>query len=61
VGLVAAIPATIFYNVFSARIDADAGSIVRFSEELEEDLTQLGGPGAAAAPGPGHGARAKSG
>jgi biopolymer transport protein TolQ len=61
VGLVAAIPATIFYNVFSARIDADAGSIVRFAEELEEDLSQLGASGAAAAKGPGPGARATSG
>jgi biopolymer transport protein TolQ len=61
VGLVAAIPATIFYNVFGARIDASVGSIERFAEELEGDLEHLARSNTEAAPGPGRGARATSG
>jgi len=60
-GLVAAIPATIFYNVFSARIDAAAGSIDLFAEELEEDLGHITGSDLAAAQAPGPSARATSG
>jgi biopolymer transport protein TolQ len=38
VGLLAAIPATIFYNIFVGRIDGIATSIGLFADELEQDL-----------------------
>jgi biopolymer transport protein TolQ len=41
VGLLAAIPASIAYNVFGARIDAIMGMLERFSAQFEEDLGQL--------------------
>ncbi len=40
-GLLAAIPATIAYNVFAGRIDTILGMLDRFSAQLEEDLVQL--------------------
>jgi biopolymer transport protein TolQ len=39
VGLLAAIPATIFYNLFVGRVDAIGASIDLFSSELEEDVS----------------------
>ncbi len=44
-GLVAAIPASIFFNIFAARIDETRASIDLFQEEFAEDLTRLGAPG----------------
>ncbi len=41
VGLVAAIPAMIFYNQFGATIDAIVNSISSFSSQFEEDLRYL--------------------
>lgn len=41
VGLVAAIPATIFFNIHSAKVDDLDHSIDRFRSELEDDLNQL--------------------
>ncbi len=41
VGLVAAIPATIFYNHFAAEVDREAHTIGKFAIELEEDLRHL--------------------
>jgi biopolymer transport protein TolQ len=41
VGLLAAIPATIFYNVFVGRIDEIQSSIDLFANELSEDLVSL--------------------
>ncbi len=41
VGLLAAIPATIAYNVFVARIDVILGMLDRFSAQLGEDLVHL--------------------
>jgi biopolymer transport protein TolQ len=41
VGLVAAIPATIFYNVHTAKVDGLEHSIDRFRAELEDDLNEL--------------------
>jgi len=41
VGLLAAIPATIFYNVFVGRIDELRSSIDLFNEELSEDLIAM--------------------
>jgi len=41
VGLVAAIPATIFYNIHSAKVDELEVSIERFRIELEDDLAAL--------------------
>jgi len=41
VGLLAAIPATIAYNVFSARIDAIVGMLDRFTSDFDEDLARL--------------------
>jgi biopolymer transport protein TolQ len=52
VGLLAAIPATIFYNLFAGRVDAIGASIELFSGEFEEDLqhmTQRAGRTSAAA------------
>jgi len=51
VGLLAAIPATMAYNAFVARIDDVADSMGIFSKEFEADLAALGGgdSGAAAA------------
>ena len=40
-GLLAAIPATIFYNIFVARIDNVRADIDLFCEELTEDLATL--------------------
>lgn len=40
-GLIAAIPATIFYNHFAAEVDREANTIGRFSIEFEEDLRHL--------------------
>ena len=39
VGLLAAIPATIFYNLFVGRVDAIGSSIELFSRELEDDVS----------------------
>ena len=41
VGLLAAIPATIAYNVFSGRIDGILGTLERFTGHFEEDLGRL--------------------
>ena len=41
VGLLAAIPATIAYNVFAARIDAIVGMLERFTSDFGEDLAKL--------------------
>jgi biopolymer transport protein TolQ len=41
VGLLAAIPATIFYNLFAGRIDSIGASIDLFSGEFEEDLQRM--------------------
>ncbi len=41
VGLVAAIPATIFYNHYSAKVDAIVASMRRFDAELRDDLDHL--------------------
>jgi biopolymer transport protein TolQ len=41
VGLVAAIPATIFYNHFAGQVDSVATSIGTFATELEDDLKHL--------------------
>ncbi len=46
VGLVAAIPASIFFNVFAARIDEIRAAIELFQEEFAEDLARLGPGGA---------------
>jgi biopolymer transport protein TolQ len=40
-GLLAAIPATIAYNVFAGRIDEIRGLLERFSAQLQEDLVHL--------------------
>jgi biopolymer transport protein TolQ len=52
VGLLAAIPATIFYNIFVGRIDEIRSSIDLFSAELAEDLGAMmhgaASPGASA-------------
>lgn len=48
VGLLAAIPATMAYNAFVARIDSITDSIAIFSTEFEEDLALLGGASASA-------------
>ncbi len=45
VGLLAAIPASIFFNVFAARIDELRASIELFDEEFTEDLARLGAGG----------------
>ena len=45
VGLFAAIPATIFYNYFGARVDVIKSSLDLFEEEFERDLDTLGMPG----------------
>ncbi len=42
VGLLAAIPATIFYNIFVARIDNIRAEIDLFCEEFAEDVAKLG-------------------
>jgi biopolymer transport protein TolQ len=42
VGLLAAIPASIFYNVFAARIDELRAAIELFQEEFAEDLSRMG-------------------
>jgi biopolymer transport protein TolQ len=42
VGLLAAIPASIFYNVFAARIDELRASIDLFDDEFSEDLAGMG-------------------
>jgi biopolymer transport protein TolQ len=44
-GLLAAIPASIFYNIFAARIDEIQASIDLFSEEFSEDLARIGPAG----------------
>ena len=41
-GLVAAIPASIFYNDFAARIDEIRASIDLFQQEFSEDLVRMG-------------------
>lgn len=41
VGLLAAIPASIFYNLFAGRIDAVDTSIELFSSEFESDLQRM--------------------
>ena len=41
VGLLAAIPATIAYNAFGARIDSILSMLERFSGHFEEDLGRL--------------------
>jgi biopolymer transport protein TolQ len=41
-GLLAAIPASIFYNIFSAGIDEVRGSIDLFQEEFAEDIARIG-------------------
>ena len=41
-GLIAAIPASIFYNDFAARIDEIRASIDLFQEEFSEDLVRMG-------------------
>lgn len=41
-GLVAAIPASIFYNNFAARVDETRSSIDLFQEEFTEDLARMG-------------------
>jgi len=41
VGLLAAIPATIAYNTFAARIDAILAMLERFTSQFEEDLSQM--------------------
>lgn len=41
VGLVAAIPATIFYNHYSAKVDAIVASMRRFDAQLRDDLDHL--------------------
>jgi biopolymer transport protein TolQ len=41
-GLIAAIPASIFYNNFAARIDEIRASIDLFQQEFSEDLTRMG-------------------
>ncbi len=55
-GLVAAIPATIFYNIFVGRVEGLAASIELFRSELEEDTARLaraGGRGPVRATGSG--------
>ncbi len=42
VGLFAAIPASIFYNIFAASIDEIQASIDLFQEEFAEDLARIG-------------------
>ena len=42
VGLLAAIPASIFYNNFAARVDEIRASIDLFQEEFTEDLARMG-------------------
>ena len=42
IGLFAAIPATIFYNVFVNRLREAQAAIDLFSQELEEDLRREG-------------------
>ena len=52
IGLFAAIPATIFYNVFIARLTEAEAAVELFSQELEEDLrreSERGAPAARAA------------
>jgi biopolymer transport protein TolQ len=46
VGLLAAIPASIFYNIFAARIDETRAAIELFQEEFAEDLARMGPGGA---------------
>ena len=41
-GLIAAIPASIFYNDFAARIDEIRAAIDLFREEFSEDLVRMG-------------------
>jgi len=41
VGLLAAIPATIAYNTFAARIDAILTMLDRFTSQFEEDIARL--------------------
>jgi biopolymer transport protein TolQ len=50
VGLLAAIPATMAYNAYTARIDGIAGSIDLFAAEFEADLGRLGDTTALAQP-----------
>ena len=45
VGLLAAIPATMAYNAFIARVDAIAASVEIYAAELAEDLAGLAGGG----------------
>ncbi len=45
VGLLAAIPATMAYNAFVARIDAIAASVELYVSELDEDIAHLGSQG----------------
>ncbi len=51
VGLLAAIPASMAYNAFAARIDDLGISIEVFASELEADMTRMNGGRRAAAPG----------
>jgi biopolymer transport protein TolQ len=44
-GLVAAIPASIFFNIFAARIDEIRAGVDLFQEEFAEDLARLGPAG----------------
>lgn len=47
-GLMAAIPATIFYNIFSGKMDHQVGAIELFRGEFETDLAHLAETGAPA-------------
>jgi biopolymer transport protein TolQ len=46
VGLIAAIPASIFFNVFASRIDEVRSQVELFQEEFAEDLQRMGPGGA---------------
>jgi len=46
IGLLAAIPASIFYNIFASRIDETQASIELFQQEFAEDLARMGPGGA---------------
>jgi biopolymer transport protein TolQ len=50
IGLFAAIPATIFYNVFVSRLRELHAEIDLFGDELRGDLARLAGPQAGSAP-----------
>ncbi|MDH3520901.1 MAG: MotA/TolQ/ExbB proton channel family protein [Myxococcales bacterium] len=52
VGLFAAIPATVFYNIFVGKLRGITAAIDLFSAEYEEDLRRMAGASSQPAPGP---------